>query len=486
MLPTTQIELNTIMTTFTFPDYDATPSLREFLRAELSCVTSFDGPHSDIWNASSISRSIRESADLGYSIGEDAITRFLDPDNPIKTQKRNLMAIAAFLLVNEFVTTDDLEHYSKRDYSRPASVLAQLFSAGRARTDRTLAKELVGEYRFYQSYGRERLVETVIVIASPDDGRSLTVKETRAVYVLDDLEALVADTDNLSFNNYWVVRETLDDNLASKQEGFKAHGAGIATDQHLAFLLGGEEQISYGILTVDDVSVDARNRINGLKGSRLPHWIRSVDGEIDTTRPRSHMNRVLADLFSRFIFYPQRIDATGAPKFASAGDIAKDWKPRDSGLNLMGSPGMDMDELEQWKLEADRVEIEIELALDRCANETERLAVAIELMRVDYAIKAVQNGADVKAEHPTYGLPMIHTAAAHGMRELVRAILEIGKYDLTVRDRFGRLASTCADNCAEDGTLRDELIVAQTAQFREKGIDPRRPNVPGYGSYTLS
>ena len=44
----------------------------------------------------------------------------------------------------------------------------------------------------------------------------------------------------------------------------------------------------------------------------------------------------------------------------------------------------------------------------------------------------------------------------------------------------------CADNCAEDFEMRDMLLKAEIAQFREQGIDPRRPTAANYGSYILS
>ena len=152
----------------------------------------------------------------------------------------------------------------------------------------------------------------------------------------------------------------------------------------------------------------------------------------------------------------------------------------------MAGPKQDVDDAEKEIVQNQSVETEIEHILTTCKDATQRYFTAIDLLRTDYAVKAVQEGADVNARHPTCDIPAIHCAASLGMRDAVHAILATGKCDLTVRDRHNRLASTCADNFADDFELRDELIAAQNEQFRDRGIDPRRPNVPGYGSYTLS
>lgn len=96
---------------------------------------------------------------------------------------------------------------------------------------------------------------------------------------------------------------------------------------------------------------------------------------------------------------------------------------------------------------------------------------------------AIAEDADVNACHPALDLPIIHIAAGYGFRDIVRTILATERCDLTVRDKFGRLPSDCAAQCAHDYELAEELAQAQAQQFRSSGKDPRRPTAPDYGSF---
>lgn len=468
------------------PDYNVTPALKAFIRAELALVLSFDDPEGEQWNYLSLAKTISDSDDFPGRIGDDTIARFLKPEARQRTSKQTLMILAGFLLISEHITEEDLEHYSKPGYSRAAASLGDLFIGNSSRQDRSLVRALQGEYRLYRRNGHNGLLETTLVVASPDQGRSLTVSETRTAYWTDDLDYVMEETEYLGVTHYATIPELIERSTQDHEARFAGYGVGVATSQILLFLIGGEDAPSHSVLNVTEIAHDGQGRITGLKGRRAADWVRSVDGEIDEARPTDRARLFWSEYFGRFELYPQGIVGLEAPKFVTGDEDAQKESESGGGLGFISGPATDMEEHERQLLKADAIEDSIEAALLECRDATERLFVAIDLLRSDHAIKAIEEGADVNARHPAHDLPAIHTAASYGMRKVVRAILETGKCDLTVRDNLNRLASTCADNSAGDFVLRDELVEAQTKQFREKGIDPRRSTVPDYGAYTLS
>ena len=468
------------------PDYDVTPALKAFLRAELEMVMSFEAPDGSKWNNLSVARAINESADIAGRISDDTITRFRTPGHKQQIRKPALMAIAEFLVRSEFITRADVDHYSKPDYSRAAASLSQIFHAAGDAAGPELRPSLTGEYRHYQRYRHNRLLETRLVIASPDDGASLTVSSQRSVTRLDELDWLLDETDGLHPQHYARIPELIDISDTVSEAQFLSRGAGIATAHIVTFLLGDEEQIDHGVINISDVSFDADHRINGLKGTRTGIWAKSVGGKIDTDRQTGTGRPAFADLFDRLILYPQGRHLTAMPVFGVAPDGAAEPDAARDDLRFQDTSGKNMSAKERLFMQAENDDLAIDLVLADCPDATARLAAAMNLLCVDHAIAAVRDGAAINGEHRGTGLPFIHTAAALGMRPLADVMIDSGTCDLTVRDRFNRLASTCADHCAEDFALRDKLIAAQIAQFRDKGIDPRRPTVPGFGSYRLA
>lgn len=468
------------------PDYMVTPELVEFVRAELELAMSFTDTNGKKWNNASISRAISKSYDIAGGVDDETIRRFRNPNSRQKPSRTTVLALVGFLIATEFVSQSDFEHYSKPAYSRAAASIGALFAEGGKEDNGPIATELHGEYRNYRRYGEDRLIETVIVVASPDGGKSLTVSEIRSVHYSKDLDWVMSESDDLSFEHYHHIPELLEESDSIREIQLKGRGVAIATVQSLLFLIGGENLLAHSVSNFIEVAFNDNDRVTGLKGQRCADWIRSLDGKLDpiayTDRVRIHWNKA----FSHFVLYPQGKPGLDAPVFATSDEGMRGWKSRGEGLGFMAGPKQDVDDAEKQIVQNQAIETEIEHILATCKDATQRYFAAIDLLRADHAVKAVKEGADVNARHPTRDIPAIHCAASLGMRDTVYAILESGKCDLTVRDKHNRLASSCADNFAEDFELRDDLIAAQSEQFRERGIDPRRPNVPGYGSYTLS
>ena len=459
-----------------------TPELRAFLRAELAIAMTFDGPSGEPWSALAIEKEIKDSKTNPGSASDDTILRFRDGTGQ-RARPAALIGIAGFLLEFDYISKGDLEHYSQRGYSRAASALAQVYASDQRPVSADLGTSILGEYRDYRIWGNRRLMATTIVLASPDGGRSLTATEHRAVFVIAELEWFMEETDNLHPSSFHEIPALLQLDETQQDSQSTARGVGVATPE-LAFLaIGHGETAVRSLITVTEIHRSGED-VCGLRGLRAAEWVGIVDGQVALPQD-SGASAILRKFFARLELYPQGIVAEPMPIIVRERMDALDDGEGRGRLGFMGTASQTMKTKEELIVAAAELDTDIDAALLDCKDATERLILAIEIMRVDKALAALSDGADINAEHPGLGLPMIHAAAALGMRDVVRGMINNEKCDLTVRDRFGRLASSCADNCAEDFLLRDELIAAQTAQFRTSRLDPRRPTVPGYGGYKL-
>lgn len=111
-----------------------------------------------------------------------------------------------------------------------------------------------------------------------------------------------------------------------------------------------------------------------------------------------------------------------------------------------------------------------------------KLAVAVSRGDAEHAARFIAQGADVNLVEAGR-LPLIHEAVGLGHRAIVDAMLASGRCDLTIRDQLGRLPSQVADLVLRDDQLAERLAHEQARQFREKNIDPRRPDNPDYGNW---
>lgn len=108
----------------------------------------------------------------------------------------------------------------------------------------------------------------------------------------------------------------------------------------------------------------------------------------------------------------------------------------------------------------------------------QRLVIASFEGDADFAIEAIERGANVNAFDDETGMRVIHLAASGGYRKIVDALMQSGACDLTVRDQQGRLPSDCAAYGARDFELADRLAEAEARQFAETGKDPRIRAIP--------
>lgn len=452
---------------------DVTPQLRTFLRAELAQVVHYETSDGELWNPHKIAVEIRNNPDISGTVSDDTITRFLKDPTRHRTRRAAIEAIAGFLLAFEFIAPRDLKSHSLPVYERAASALADLYAGS---IDQTLTRTVLGSYRSYRLMGRDRIVEWTMGFGSPDDGHSIAIQTTASVASLDDPDYVLEETENLDPRRYDWLREELQ--LVDREVEAAAPGVSVVAPAVACAIVGGDQYALQGVLEFAEL-----------------HW---KDGEIAGLRMRwSQSPRFLGDTaprpavpratdlaaarrhFDWLELYPQGKAVERLPVF----DPSDAGAPYETGtgreLSFQGAADGKMDEKDKTYLEGEQQELEADAALAECADETERLALAIDLWRVDHALAAIEAGADVNALHEKRRLPMVHAAASLGMHSVISA-MRAKDVDLTVRDRFDRLPSACTGET--DGTiaLRDELAAAQAEQFKAKGLDPRRPRPPEY------
>tara|TARA_R110000868_G_scaffold64234_3_gene193122 strand:+ start:16390 stop:17811 length:1422 start_codon:yes stop_codon:yes gene_type:complete len=457
----------------------STPELHAFVHAELQQVVTFEDPSGLRWNPHKIAAEIAKTHELPTVVSDDTIARFLRGK---KINKTSLSAIAGFLLIFDFITPTDLEGFANPGYVRAASALSQMFEG---HTDRELANAVAGVYADYRMVGRARLLENVVTLSSPNVSSGVSAHIRRALIRLNDPEFFLSETGNLDPASFRMIPGLLRESDDEMEATTTASGIAVTATRLFTVLFGGPDPALHETLTVSEVHFLGAC-VTGLRAIRSTDWIRVPDGMLAASdTPHSELTAMRSWL-SALELYPQEREVQKLPKIAGFDRDPQNAPRRRTRLNFQSPAALEMDEKEKQNLVGEELEMEIEAALKVCSNPTERLVLAIDLLRADHATQAVNNGADINALHPKTKVPLLHAAASLGMRGPVRAMLARDDCDLTVRDVHGRLASTCANNSAEDFELAAELAEAQTAQFRAKGIDPRSPNVPGYGSYILS
>jgi len=448
-----------------------TPQLRAFLRSELAQVVHFYGVDGETWNPHKIAAEIRVNPDIPGSASDDTLVRFLSGLMPHQTRKSALEAIAGFLLSFEYISEHDLKTFEHPSYDRAASALADIF---KVRSEATQNNKLLGTHRSFRTIGRKRLVETALTLGSLDNGASVSASLSITIYFLDEPEYVLAETEYLHPAQYQWMRDYL---LESETEAhMTAPGVAVLTDMTAFAVVGGDKEAIQGILNIGERHW-RDDDFAGMRVSLSPRVLDAQNGAlVSRDLPQTELI-LLRQGLSRHALYPQGFDADFLPEFDPDFGPASNGELKGRGLSFQGTADGKMSDKDKFYLQAETEELETEAALARCADETERLALAIDLMRVDHALAAVEAGADINAIHEARKIPMVHAAASLGMRKLVNAMLD-RDVNLTVRDRFSRLPSACADYCAGDFELRDQLAAAQASQFREKGIDPRRPTPP--------
>ncbi|WP_413207887.1 hypothetical protein [Rhodospirillum sp. A1_3_36] len=392
-----------------------TPELRAFLRSELIHVTVFDAPTGGKWTPHGIAHEINVADDIPGQASDDTISRFLNTPG-YRIGKRALTAIAGFLLAFGFITRTDLDHHATGGYDRAASALSQLFM-------RTSGPEgiqgMPGAYHAYEPVSRDRLMEIIVTLASPDHGGCLVVRERRSVFRLSDPAYVIAETDGFAPAFHHRLPGLLEEPDAICEETGLGRGAGTITRSLALLLIGGEEDPAHGVVIVNELHTDKAGVV-GFRAHRSSGWIHVRDGQ--TPRDPPSMGYLLGRKNGKHEFY--RIDRKvgNMAKIASDEDFLYDEEIRGKDFLFQSMSEEKQNGIDAWHALAEDGEARFLTALEPCPDATSRLILSMAAHRFDHAIAAVHEGADVNAMFAEGGgIPVVHTAAYRGMRNLVKA-----------------------------------------------------------------
>ena len=440
-----------------------TPQFRAFLQSELAQAVSFTALDGEQWNPHKIATAIRNNPDITGAASYDTIVRFLDETAPFNTRSSALQAIAGFLLAFGFVTERDLKFFEHPAYERAAAGLADLYNSS---VDIERNRALIGIHRSYRPLARNKLIETVLTLGSPDQGETLSADFRTTVFFVDDPQYAFEESHSYSPFKYDWVRDYIEELEVLAQA--TAPGIAVCSKRSAFTVIGGDEHAIQGVLHFLEMHW-REDCLVGLRSQLSSNFIDFEDGaHAQRDAPMNELELVRGQ-FSNLFLYPQGIGAHLISEFD--GDSAEKLTggKEGRGLSFQSPASGKMSEQDQYRIEAETMELEIEAALAKCADEKARLGLAIDLLQPDHAVTALNAGADANALHERRRIPMVHAAASLGMRRIISAMLD-GEVDLTVRDRFNRLPSACANSCAQDFELRDTLTAAEAKQFEAKGI----------------
>ncbi|MDJ0683493.1 MAG: hypothetical protein QNJ84_02215 [Alphaproteobacteria bacterium] len=448
-----------------------TPSLRLFLRAEFRLALRLTDDEGRLWSPEKAYREIVEDPDIPGKTSIATLERFATDTTDAPRGKDTLIAVAGFLIAGEFVVLDDIVNHQRGGADRLAVVLARRFPKAEPEGAGPASPPLDGVYR--HTFLREPgvLEVSTLTIASVAGGDAMTGVVQLRLFEVSDTDDLMAVTEGLDPQIIGGTAEFVGEHCDDRLLSTSGSGAVIAAPGLAFAVLTGTQDPINELLAIEEVRADA-DGVTGLRISAPPNTRSFVEDVRSGDRPIGARPYAERDMD----FYPQDRPVERLPAFgaAPAADV-------DSGEGRTTLGFMD-DKLPKTLTLTARIlavaterGVESDAALLDCADATERLITAIDLYRPGDAVDAVRDGALLNILHPSFDLPLIHTAAALGMTDLVVAMLERGDVELAVRDKYGRLASGCAEICADDLDLSDRLLDAEIAQFRAKGRDPRRP-----------
>lgn len=451
-----------------------TSQLRHFIRAQIKWALSGKGADGTVWKLKTIERDVKngyEAGDAPTLISDDTIKAFIDED--AYTPERNapkrvvgreaVIALAWFVVATGFARFEELEAYDQASSPGLAKLLAAYFPQAFLGTA-SIGQRLVGDYVDYRWSGRSTLQETRVEVTSPDNGESWTVAVTHTQHSVRDADFIRQTTADLDPRKYDALPARLAEDESFRASQFVQTGVMIWTADVIIALLTATPAAPDRVMVGQDV-IYGEDAVTAFRLAAPLAYARDAAAGIKAAPP-SAPNPAFGYDFGLYNI-SAKID-TKLEDVYSQFDLKKN-----NNLGFFSGKTGDMSKREFELIAAEERETEIETAMIDCTDATGRLALAIDYGRSSYGVEAVAEGADVNADHPRLGLPMIHAMAARGMRPLIAATLATGRCDLTKRDAKGMLAHVYAEVSAGDAELADQLIAVQAAQFEAQGLDPR-------------
>lgn len=454
-------------------DLKITPELRDFVRDRLAwariCAETSGAPLSP----GRIKQAIEQEDRIpGNKIGEATIDRFLkyvaDSENPHlsreqkqKARDTTIISLIGFLLEFDYASLSEIQAQGRRSPALAGLSLAQFYPE----TDPHYTN-LKGHYEYYMMVGSAQLMQLTLIIGSPDQ-QILTTVIRRTLYSVADFLDFVAPRELIANHDFKALSDLIHDEEIHPQNSSVANGIFTLTKDLGFIAFGDRDALFYGLWILSERHQTSETT-TGLLFESSQSWTSAITGHRADT---SSLPPVA--LFGQWLpFYPQNIAGTVKPKFASVSPNQHDISSKGGVLNFARNDMANMCREDQMTIAMEEQDIAFQAAWLDCKTPTEKLALALDWAHNQAALEALDLGADVDSLHPDRKLPLMHMIAGLGMEDVIEFILQQGTADLTIKDQFGRLPSSCADRLAHRPDLRDRLAEAQIRQFQAKGLDP--------------
>jgi len=468
----------------------STRELIKFLAVSLASFMATNRQNNQKWTKSRVADYISGSTDISGSISDTTIGRFLDPNYPQEPSPSSIRMVSEFLLHHGWISQNQLDLIDRKKEVQIAAALSEFFNAGDLAPDRELREKLDGSFVSY-ILRVPYLLETTLYVTHHHDERLISCAETMRLFKVNGNQQIKVFTKNINQKNFGGMESTIKAVGAKLVIEHFCSGAGVANSGLVTFLMKADKETTFSsVISLDSINMNDAKEICGLSGSRNRGWI-TLD-EDETLAPYDNISKAsphhaLRYLCGRVEYYPQLISEVQHMRVAenSKGDDSDVRKfygslPEITKGKQHEKQNMDEDVNDPFWARVDEI-------VSKTETPDEKIKLAIEWGSLKHFKAALEEGADADMKIGR-GYPLIFAfAATSGMHEWTKALVEIGKCDLSCTDEYGMLPNhrpaVLADTWEKagrkelsDGFLKNSLYLQeqQIKQHIEKhGITQR-------------
>lgn len=467
-----------------------THDLIKFLAVSLASFMATNRHNNQKWTKFRVANYISGGTDISGSISDTTIGRFLDPNYRQEPSVSSIRMVSEFLLHHEWISQNQLDLIDSKKEAQIAAALSEFFSVGNFAADRELREKLDGSFVNY-ILRVPYLLETTLFVTHHSNERLISCTETMRLFKINDNQQVKVFTQNINEKNFGQMESIIKSVGAKLIAEQSCSGAGIANSGLVTFLMKPNKATSFSsVISLDSINMNEADEICALTGSRNRGWVVLDENEtlaLYDNISKATPHRALRYLCGRVDYYPQLISdiqhmrVVERPKDDDS-DVRKFYgsEPEFLGEKQRDKKVMDDYTNDPFWIRADQI-------IGKAETPDEKIKLAIEWGSFKHFKEALEDGADADMKLAG-GAPLIFAfAATSGMHEWTRALVEIGKCDLSCTDEDGMLpnhkpailADTWADAGRKDlheGFLRNSVYLQeqQIKQHIEKhGITDR-------------
>jgi|GEM_PF-2272749 len=382
---------------------------------------------------------------------QETLRRLLRFDVEQDAESATLTPVARFLVLRGHLSAEDVAEVAAAD---PGHFMVLPLPGG-PRANLDFARSMVGEYRAYRVDG-PNLFETRLTLAlekkpSTDKGVRLMVAHRERVHANVQTPALVARSRCLHPAYFVEIEDHLRVHAGRAHRAERVHFGSLFANSALAFAVARAWGNVRGRNA--DMAVQIRRIVYDgefpaiLAGTRTSNWTLAEAADLPDAATGPDLAANLFEGAEDHLAFVRRVHPKPTRAYGTRRTSREDSdEDSEKGKGHFGFAAEADGDIPDAALDA------IERAQEAIGNETrrraaffedtasptERLRAALDWFDDDQAIRAIENGADVNAQNPQAGEPLIFAAAEWNRAPVLRAMLDTGRLDLTVRDASGR------------------------------------------------